>query len=58
MSINTRRREFLREVLEPVVHTAQQIIDSGNGAAADPNSSLSGVCLIFGVVNVLKIRKT
>ncbi|VBB30770.1 unnamed protein product [Acanthocheilonema viteae] len=46
VSINTRRREFMKEVVEPVVHTAQQIIDNGNGSITDPNSSLSALSMI------------
>ncbi|EJD74881.1 hypothetical protein LOAG_17869 [Loa loa] len=46
VSINTRRREFMKEVVEPVVHTAQQIIDNGNGNTTDPNSSLSALSMI------------
>ncbi|MCP9259724.1 hypothetical protein DINM_003078 [Dirofilaria immitis] len=46
VSINTRRREFMKEVVEPVVHTAQQIIDNGNCNTTDPNSSLSALSMI------------
>uniref|UniRef100_A0A0R3RZB3 LisH domain-containing protein n=1 Tax=Elaeophora elaphi TaxID=1147741 RepID=A0A0R3RZB3_9BILA len=46
VSINTRRREFMKEVVEPVVHTAQQIIDNGNSNITDPNSSLSALSVI------------
>nr|CRZ21927.1 Bm7940 [Brugia malayi] len=46
VSINTRRREFMKEVVEPVVHTAQQIIDNGSGNITDPNSSLSALSMI------------
>ncbi|VDK80130.1 unnamed protein product [Onchocerca ochengi] len=46
VSINTKRREFMKEVVEPVVHTAQQIIDNGNCNTTDPNSSLSALSMI------------
>ncbi|VDO27409.1 unnamed protein product [Onchocerca flexuosa] len=46
VSINTKRREFMKEVVEPVVHTAQQIIDNGNCNSTDPNSSLSALSMI------------
>uniref|UniRef100_A0A915PQH7 LisH domain-containing protein n=1 Tax=Setaria digitata TaxID=48799 RepID=A0A915PQH7_9BILA len=46
VSINTRRREFMKEVVQPVVHTAQQIIDNGSGNITDPNSSLSALSMI------------
>ncbi|VDN03386.1 unnamed protein product [Thelazia callipaeda] len=46
VSINSRRREFVKEVVEPVVQTAQQIIDNGKGTKKEACSSLSGISLI------------